>query len=261
MNALAFDNPWEVVGLVALVVLIRLVVANLTMLRDQRAAVLEFVDSALIAVLLVFCILRPFVVQAFYIPSGSMLDTLQINDRILVNKFVYFFEEPKDGDVVVFDAPEQALMGDNQKKDFIKRVVGVPGDRISVHDHRLFRNGVPIDEPYVKGIIDYQWPDSTVQGMILRPGEKPAPVLSNGEIIVPAGYLLVMGDNRNDSNDSHRWSSPDADGTWQSAPFLPRENVLGKAFCIFFPPGRMRLIRSISQPALPPQTAGSPFNG
>ncbi len=240
MNVLAFDNPWEIIGLIAVIVVLRLAVSYIQAIGKHRASVLEFIDAALFAVVMVFCILRPFVVQAFFIPSGSMLDTLQIHDRILVNKFIYFFREPEAGDVVVFDAPRQASQA---KKDFIKRVVGVPGDRISIHNHRLHRNGIPIEEPYVRDTIFYEWP-TDFEYVVLQPGGEPIDVVENGEIIVPQGYLLVMGDNRNDSNDSHRWMAQDASGTYRDAPFLPRENVLGKAICIFWPPTRISLIRS-----------------
>lgn len=217
----AFDSAWWVIGMLGVAVSLRVWGAQASYLRRYRAGLLEFVDSALIALLLVFCILRPFVIQAFYIPSGSMENTLLVNDRILVNKFIYFFQEPRHGDIVVFRAPRQASP---DKKDFIKRVVGLPGDRISVHDGKLWRNGQPVDEPYIREAPDYVWPET------------------GGEVTVPAGALLVMGDNRNFSNDSHKWEMPGPDGTMQPAPFLPRENVLGRAMVIFWPLTRLRIL-------------------
>ena len=237
-GAFAFDNPWQIVGLIALVCVARLIAARVRWTdRHSRATALEFIDSALIALLLVFCVLRPFVIQAFYIPSGSMEPTLQINDRILVNKFIYFFEEPKDGDIIVFDAPPQAT---DTKKDFIKRVVAVPGDVISVHGDKLYRNGQPQTEPYIAEPPDYDWPVDNVY--ILRPHGKPQFFDPKKGISPPPGYLLVMGDNRNDSNDSHAWKAQGDDGMYYGAPFLPRENVLGKAMCIFWPPQRIRVL-------------------
>lgn len=209
---LSFDNPWWVVAMIGLAVSLRVVGARAPALTRWRASLLEFVDSALIALLLVFCILRPFVIQAFFIPSGSMLETLQINDRILVNKFIYFLREPGHGDIVVFRAPPEAS---EDKKDFIKRVVGLPGDRLAVHDGKLWRNGQPVDEPYIKEPIFYTWPDEW------NP---------TAEYIVPPNQLMVFGDNRNDSNDGHRWGP------------LPRDNILGKAMVIFWPPQRIRLL-------------------
>jgi signal peptidase I len=213
----AFENTWHVVGLVGIIAFARVAVAYLPRLRAHRPAVMEFVDSALIAVLLVFCVLRPFVVQAFYIPSGSMEPTLKQYDRILVNKFVYYFQEPKVGDVVVFDAPPQAS---ELKRDFIKRVVGVPGDRIAVYDGKLHRNGAVVDESFIKEMPLYTWPLNAEQGV---------------EITVPPGGLLVFGDNRNDSHDGHRWELLEPDGSRKPAPFLPRPNVLGKAMFKFWP--------------------------
>lgn len=220
---LAFDNPWEVIGLIGVIVVLRVIVPRLSALgRSTRATILEFVDSGLIAALLVFCLLRPFVIQAFFIPSGSMEPTLLVNDRILVNKFIYFFRDPKPGEIIVFNAPPAAQSGD---KDFIKRVVGVPGDRLCVHDGALYRNGQRVLEEYIAEPPTYTWPN---------PG---------GCIEVPDNCLVVMGDNRNDSNDSHRWGHWDPiTGRWISEPYVPRENVLGKAMLIFWPPQRIRIL-------------------
>lgn len=221
----AFENTWHVIGLLGAIVGLRAAVPYIAGLRSHRGVAIEFLDSFLVAVLLVFCILRPFVVQAFYIPSGSMEPTLQERDRILVNKFIYYFTEPKVGDIVVFDAPPQASL---VKKDFIKRVVGVPGDRIAVRGGKLYRNGVAVNEPYIKEMPTYTWPENAEQG---------------GEVVVPPGHLLVFGDNRNDSNDGHRWEIRAEDGTMRPAPFLPRANVLGKAMLIFYPLHRVGLTR------------------
>ncbi len=210
----AFDNTWEVLGLLGGIVALRAAVPHLRPLHRHRGAILEFVDSGLVAVLLVFCILRPFVIQAFYIPSGSMLPTLHLQDRILVNKFIYYFREPRFGEIVVFEAPQYVSAA---KKDFIKRVVGLPDDRIAVcsrylNDGYLYYNGQRKEEPYIKELHEYNFPER------------------GGEFVVPEGTVMVFGDNRNDSNDGHRWGP------------LPRENVLGKAFCIFWPPHRIQLV-------------------
>jgi len=242
----AFDNPWEVIALVGVIVSLRVVVPRVSWLQQWRASILEFLDSGLIAALLVFCLLRPFVIQAFFIPSGSMEPTLLEGDRILVNKFIYFFRDPAVGEIVVFNAPPQASETD---KDFIKRVVGTPGDRLRVeksispqHPGGLVRNGQLIHEPYIAEPPDYYWPRMTGELMYVGNGE--VRFVGPGEdIVVPPGYLVVMGDNRNNSNDSHRWARRDeATGEYVSDPFLPRENVLGKAMLIFWPPHRIRLL-------------------
>ena len=210
MKFLAFDNTWYVIALIWALLLIRVVVPRVPGLRTRRAGILEVVDSLLVAVLLVFLILRPFVVQAFFIPSGSMEPTLEINDRILVSKFIYFFREPRYGDIVVFVSPPNA---DKDQKDFIKRVVGLPGDKLLVHGGKLWRNGARVEEAYLDQPIVYTWPEF------------------GGDYVVADGTIFVMGDNRNSSNDSHVWGA------------LPRQNLLGKAFCIFWPPGRTRVLR------------------
>ncbi|MCC6442236.1 MAG: signal peptidase I [Armatimonadetes bacterium] len=166
----------------------------------------EFVESALIAIVLVFLIIRPFIVQAFYIPSGSMHPTLLEDDHILVNKFIYRFSEPKHGDVVVFKSPKEVSA---DEKPFIKRLIGLPGDEIKVEEGKTYRNGKPLTEPYILE----------------------EPVYPFGPAKVPPGKLFVMGDNRNNSNDSHEWG------------MLDRDRVLGKAMLIFWPLSRMRIIR------------------
>lgn len=235
------------------IIMVGVVVAILYLFDTERArkhkpGILELIDSALIALLLVFCILRPFVIQAFFIPSESMINTLKVDDRLLVNKFIYFFSEPRHGDIVVFRAPPWADPG---KKDFIKRVVGLPGDRIAVHSGKLWRNGQPIDEPYLREPPIYTWPivseHQFAPGVLLPEGSgrrwqvddhgRPVTV---GEVLVPEGAIMVMGDNRNDSNDSHAWQDF---RTGISMPFVPRENILGRSEVIFWPLWRVRLTR------------------
>lgn len=231
---LAFDNPWEIVLVIGAIVAVRVAVPRISKRNSVRATVLEFVDSGLVAALLVFCLIRPFVIQAFFIPSGSMEPTLQEGDRILVNKFLYFFREPQSGDIVVFNAPPAATHND---KDFIKRVVATPGDRIRVYDGKLWRNGQPVDEPYIAERLRYRWPGQRFSAPL------PDRYVKDGWVVVPEGHLIMMGDNRNDSNDSHRWAKPDPrTGGWINQPFLARENVLGKAMVIFWPPQRIRIL-------------------
>lgn len=237
-SLLAFTNPWEIVLLLAGFVLLRVAVAPVASSRRWRGYVLEFLDSGIIAVLLIFCIVRPFLLQAFLIPSGSMHPTLLEGDRIFVNKAVYFFREPRHGEIVVFHAP---VWADAQRRDFIKRVIGLPGDRISVHDGKVFRNGVPLDEPYVAEPPGYTWP--AFDYVVLAPKGQPLRLVANGEITVPKGHVLVLGDNRNESNDAHIWHAEGADGLEYPCPFVPRENVIGKALFTFWPPGRVGIVR------------------
>src|SRR5215213_2120829 len=109
--------------------------------RKKGGGALEYLIILLVSFALVFGFIRPFVMEAFWIPSGSMIPTLKIGDRVLVNKFIYRFTEPKRGDIIVFRSV------DNSDEDLIKRVVGLPGDKIAVRHGKLFVNGKPQREP------------------------------------------------------------------------------------------------------------------
>jgi signal peptidase I len=147
----------------------------------KSGGALEYLIILLVSFALVFGFVRPFVMEAFWIPSGSMIPTLEIGDRVLVNKFIYRFTEPKRGDIVVFTSV------DDPKEDLIKRVVGVPGDKIAVRDGNLLLNGQPQKESYV----------------VKRACVSGAPkTCSFGPVMVPKGRVFVMGDNRANSYDS-----------------------------------------------------------
>jgi len=178
--------------------------------RERRAArkkgggIVEYLVILLVSFALVFGFVRPFVMEAFWIPSGSMIPTLQINDRVLVNKFIYRFTEPERGDIVVFQSVESA------DQDLIKRVVGLPGDEIAVRGGKLFVNGEPQKEPYTN--------------------EKLPDVSYFARTTVPKNHVFVMGDNRGNSQDSRVFGP------------LPKENIEGEAFLRFWPPGRIGLL-------------------
>ena len=167
----------------------------------------EYVRIIIVALILAG-IIRTFIVQPYYIPSGSMMNTLIVGDRVLVTKFSYgihipFVEneifstgEPKLGDVIVFPFPE------NPKLDYIKRVVGVPGDVIEIRDKQLYRNGEAVQEDYI------QHSDPFV--VATRRDNMPA-------VTVPEGKLFVMGDNRDDSLDSRFWHFVDKKKVWGKA--------------------------------------------
>lgn len=183
----------------------------------------------LVSFALVFGFVRPFVVEAFYIPSESMVPTLRVEDRVLVNKFIYRFTEPERGDIVVFKSVEGGRLPQEEnpiervidlfqndgpdpspRQDLIKRVVGVPGDVISVRGGKLLVNGEPQREPYV----NREYPDRSFS----------APTT------VPKGHVFVMGDNRANSQDSRVFGP------------VPKENIEGEAFLRFWPPDRIGLL-------------------
>ncbi|HJQ28873.1 MAG TPA: signal peptidase I [Rubrobacter sp.] len=170
----------------------------------KSGGALEYLIILLVSFALVFGFVRPFVMEAFWIPSGSMIPTLEIGDRVLVNKFIYRFTEPKRGDIVVFTSV------DNPKEDLIKRVVGVPGDTIAVRGGKLFLNGEPQKEPYTNKKL----PDRSFFA----------------RTTVPKGHVFVMGDNRGNSADSRVFGP------------LPKKNIEGEAFLRFWPPHRIGLI-------------------
>src|SRR3990172_7787926 len=129
-SSMNFDSPWKIAALILTVATAR-ALWGVWKRAPARNFMLELLDSGLIAFALVFLIIRPAVVQAFYIPSESMLPTLRENDRILVNKFLYRLNPPQRGDVIVFNAPPWALGSNNgEHKDYIKRLIGLAGDRI-----------------------------------------------------------------------------------------------------------------------------------
>lgn len=151
--------------------------------------------------------IRTFVAEARYIPSGSMLPTLEINDRLIIEKVSYHFREPERGDIVVF-SPTEALQEQNFNQAFIKRVIGLPGERVAVQDGQVYINGESIEEDYIQEAPNYEYP----------------------EVTVPEGQYLVLGDNRNNSYDSHYWG------------FVPYENIIGRAAIRFWPFGRVGLL-------------------
>ncbi len=161
-----------------------------------------------IALVLAFFI-RTFIAEPRYIPSDSMVPTLHTGDRLVVEKISYRFNSPKLGDIVVFQPPpELQRRGYPQDQAFIKRVIGTPGDTLKIDDGQLYLNGKVLQEDYIK--------------------EPPREPLSSRT--VPQNQYFMMGDNRNDSNDSRYWG------------FLPKQNIIGKATFRFWPLDRIGAI-------------------
>ena len=187
--------------------------------RRRKSVLREYVEAIAIAVLLAL-VIRTLIVQAFTIPSGSMMDTLLIGDYILVNKFLYGPElpltdyrlpalhPPRRGDIIVFKYPQ------DEKRDFIKRIIGTPGDTVQVRGQQVLINGQPLEEPYVR--------------------HNPSSLSHTGSptfcgyayacesLVVPPDSYFVMGDNRDNSQDSRYWG------------FVKRDKIKGKAFLIYW---------------------------
>jgi signal peptidase I len=167
-----------------------------------------------VVAVVVAVLVRTFVVQTFWIPTGSMEPTLLVNDRVLVNKLLYDVRDPRRGEIVVFEAP-QTWRTDPNEKDFIKRVIALGGDHVICCDARgrVTVNGRALDEPYVH---------SEFHG-------------SPFDVVVPRDRLFVMGDNREISGDSTKHLDDNL-GT------IRTDSVVGRAFVIFWPFDRMRLL-------------------
>jgi len=171
---------------------------------------------------LVAVLVRAFVLQTFYIPSPSMEHTLNVLDRVLVNKLVYDFREPRRGEIIVFEAPSQWQSG-AEGEDFIKRIIGTPGDQISftAADNKLKINGVLLNEPYI---------------FTNEAGQQDAPADEDFDVTVPADRLWVMGDHRSASGDSLEHYQ-DSDKNVMEAT-IPEDSIVGRAFTVFWPVGR-----------------------
>ncbi len=272
-DSLSFDS-WGVKIAVVLALIAAREFVRLLSPKEASGAVhgenskwaIETLDSAAIAIGLVLFIIQPFLLQAFWIPSGSMEDTLRIDDRLLVSKLVYKMRDPRFQDVVVFLAPPQAQDMPGGQDDFIKRCIGTPGDVVYAKNRKYYRKAkdgtqfTQLNEPYVKwsqpGLASSLGYDMKIVDGTIYSRDNSAPDLWRANDIeatdqnrienatpepVPAGMFLMLGDHRSNSKDSHIWG------------FVPRANVVGKAICVFWPPTRVGLVDRMSFFPRPPQ--------
>lgn len=143
---------------------------------------------------------RSFIAEVRYIPSESMTPTLQVGDRYIVEKLSYYFRSPQRGDIIAFSAPSE-LRAQNLRDDLVKRIIGIPGDTIEIRNSQVWINDQIISEPYLKESTHYRY----------------------GPVVIPKDQYFVLGDNRNQSYDSHFWG------------FVPRSNIIGLAGFRFAP--------------------------
>jgi len=186
-----------------------------------KSVIREWIESIIVAFILAM-VIRTFVIQAFKIPTGSMRSTLLEGDLILVNKFIYgaripfidlslpALRQPKRGDVIVFIYPE------NPKKDFIKRLVGLPGETLEIKNGTVYIN----DKPLIDSVFNQRY--------YYNRGEFGQ---EDRKIKIPEDNFFVLGDNSASSQDSRYWG------------FVPRKNILGEALVIYWPPQRIRIIQ------------------
>jgi signal peptidase I len=188
--------------------------------ESEALAFLKELPFLIIGALIVAVLVKSFLIQVFWIPSGSMEETLQIGDRVIVNKLSYRIGDPGRGDVIVFE-PEtfehesvatkvsrnllESVGLRTPQSDLIKRVIGLPGETVEIHDNHVYVDGNPIDEPYL------------ADGLVMR---------DQGPWEVPASHYFVMGDNRNSSNDSRVFGA------------IARDRIVGRAFSVVWPPSR-----------------------
>ncbi len=197
--------------------------------KKKKNIIREYAEALAIAIIGAL-ILRAFVIQAFRIPTGSMEDTLLVGDFLLVNKFWYgakvpftdyrlpSFADPKQGDVIVFKYPLDPSL------DYIKRCIAVEGQTLLIKDKQIYVDGKPFTnpdhvkfiDPHIKkkGVVERQITSAFPEGSFNRD--------NFGPVVIPKGYLFMMGDNRDNSLDSRYWG------------FMPKENVVGKALIIYW---------------------------
>ena len=191
--------------------------------KKVKSQLREWIESIAIA-LVIALFIQTFIIQAFKIPSGSMIPTFRIGDRIFVYKFLYSarvpfinfrlpildIRQPQRGDIIVFSSPE------DPKKDFVKRLIAFGGERVGIRDGRVEINGKPMNSPATSSIYYYNAGEYGAEGET---------------VTVPEGCYFAMGDNSANSRDSRYWG------------FVPKENLIGKAVLIYWPLHRIKIIK------------------
>jgi signal peptidase I len=243
-------TPYELLAIVAVIGAARAILSlrPVVAVSSGRSTSIarEFLDPFIIAGIAAW-ILITFVARTYYIPSGSMLPTLQIHDVLLVDKFEYRFRAPREGDIVVFPPPVPT------PDDFIKRVIGRPGDTLRIASGTVFVNGKGLIEPYVAEKPAYAlevrnygiWVSYGASWQRLDPSTAnvpPASLWTAPDRIPPHCYIM-LGDNRNDSEDSHIWGFAQDAGRFASGPRAGgRGGFTGRAFLIFWPPSQAKIL-------------------
>lgn len=193
------------------------------MIKDKvKSQAREWTESIIIAVILAL-VIRAFVVQAFKIPSGSMIPTFQIGDRIFVNKFLYgaripftdirlpAVRQPRRGDIIVFRSPEDG------KKDFVKRLIAMEGETVEIRDGKIYIDNKVIEEPSsIRSFYYYNSGDYGRESQVIK---------------VPKDSYYALGDNSSSSRDSRYWG------------FVPKKNMIGKVIVIYWPIHRMKTVK------------------
>jgi signal peptidase I len=243
-------TPYELLILVALIAAVRIVLSIPAVVRKTqgktRNIAHEYLDPFIVAGIAAWLLIT-FVARTYYIPSASMVPTLAVGDVLLVDKFEYRFHAPHEGDIVVFPPPIPS------QDDFIKRVIGLPGDTLRISGGVVYRNGVALKEPYIEARPNY---DLQIRdyGIYVNDGAgwdrldptqadvPPRSTWTSPDRIPPHCYFM-MGDNRNDSEDSHIWGFAQDAGRFDAGPRRGEPaGFTGRAFLIFWPPSQVRIL-------------------
>jgi signal peptidase I len=243
-------TPSELLAIVGIIGALRIVLSLRPVVAGSggrsTAVAREFLDPFIVAGIAAWLLIT-FVARTYYIPSGSMLPTLQIHDVLLVDKFEYRFRAPSEGDIVVFPPPTPT------NDDFIKRIIGRPGDRLRVTAGTVFVNEKALHEPYAvdrpayeMAIRDYGIYVSYGAGwQRLDPSSANVPPKSmwTAPDRIPPRCYIMLGDNRNDSEDSHIWGFAQNAGRFATGPRAGEPaGFTGRAFLIFWPPSQARIL-------------------
>lgn len=244
-------TPFDLLALVAIILVARIALS----IRPVAAAssgrsiaiAREYLDPFIYAGVAAWLLIT-FVARTYYIPSASMVPTLQVHDVLLVDKFEYRFHPPHEGDIVVFPPPIPT------PDDFIKRVIGLPGERVRITKGVVYINGVALAEPYIAEKPDYDLKIENYSIMVndgygwraLDPSSANIPPKSQwtSPDTIPPHCYLMLGDNRNDSEDSHIWGFAQDAGTFATGPRAgEKAGFTGRAVVIFWPLDQMRIFK------------------
>jgi signal peptidase I len=243
-------TPVELLGLVAIIAVVRVAlslrpVATVSSGRSTSIAK-EYLDPFIYAGIAAWLLIT-FVARTYYIPSASMVPTLQVHDVLLVDKFEYRFRKPTEGDIVVFPPPIPT------PDDFIKRVIGLPGERFRITKGVVYINDVPLSEPYIAQPPNYDleirnygiYVNDGFGWHALDPSAANIPPKSEwtSPNTIPPNCYFMMGDNRNDSDDSHVWGFAQVAGKFATGPRAgERAGFTGRAFLIFWPISQAKIL-------------------